>query len=175
MPSCESGFSSSGSQSQSSTRRRMTWTVVRNPARAPRPPGAEVRRASDYGAADEMRAALHGADTLFLMPAAEASNRVRRHTTAIDAAVAAGVRRIVYLSFFGASADNTSTLGRDQRHSEQHIRATQLRWTFLRMNLYMDFHPVDGAGRRVHQRARPQRGGSPRSCATTSPPRRPRS
>src|SRR5467141_532417 len=76
--------------------------VVRNPARAPQLAGAEVRQASDYGAREEMRAALDGADMLFLMPAAEAPNRVEQHKTAVDAAVAAGVRRIVYLSFFGA-------------------------------------------------------------------------
>jgi NAD(P)H dehydrogenase (quinone) len=115
--------------------------VVRDPARAPQIAGAEVRQASDYGAGEEMRAALDGAGTLFLIPAAEAPNRVEQHTTAIDAAVAAGVRRIVYLSFFGASPDATFTLGRDHWHTEQHVRATGLEWTFLRMNLYMDFIP----------------------------------
>lgn len=114
--------------------------VVRDPARAPEL-GAEVRQASDYGSAGEMRAALEGAHTLFLMPAAEAPNRVEQHTTAIDAAVAAGVERIVYLSFVGASADTTFTLGRDHWHTEQHLRAVGVPWTFLRMNLYMDFIP----------------------------------
>jgi uncharacterized protein YbjT (DUF2867 family) len=116
--------------------------VVRNPARAPQIAGAEVRQASDYSAAEEMRAALDGADTLFLMAAAEAPNRVEQHKTAIDAAVAAGVQHIVYLSFFGASPDTTFTLGRDHWHTEEHIRATGLRWTFLRMNIYMDFIPT---------------------------------
>jgi NAD(P)H dehydrogenase (quinone) len=116
--------------------------VVRDPARAPHIAGAEVRQASDYGAGDEMRRALEGADTLFLMPAAEAHNRVKQHKTAVDSAVAAGVQRIVYLSFVGASPDTTFTLGRDHWHTEEHIRATGLPWTFLRMNLYMDFIPT---------------------------------
>jgi NAD(P)H dehydrogenase (quinone) len=116
--------------------------VVRNPARAPQLAEAEVRQASDYGAGEEMRAALDGADTLFLMPAAEAPNRVEQHKTAVDAAAAAGVRRIVYLSFFGASPDTTFTLGRDHWQTEERIRATGLAWTFLRMNLYMDFIPT---------------------------------
>jgi len=115
--------------------------VVRAPARAPRLAGAEVRQASGYGAGEEMRAALEGADVLFLMPAAEAPDRVEQHRTAVDAAVAAGVGRIVYLSFFGAAPDATFTLARDHWHTEQHIRATGLPWTFLRMNLYMDFVP----------------------------------
>src|SRR4051794_27649863 len=115
--------------------------IVRDRARAPEIAGAEVRQASGYDAKEEMRAALEGADTLFLMPAAEAPDRVEQHTTAVDAGVAAGVRRIVYLSFFGAAADATFTLARDHWHTEQHIRATGLPWTFLRMNLYMDFVP----------------------------------
>jgi uncharacterized protein YbjT (DUF2867 family) len=114
--------------------------VVRDPARAP-DVGAEVRQASGYGAGDEMRAALEGAHTVFLMPAAGAPDRVALHTTAVDAAVAAGVQRIVYLSFVGASADNTFTLGRDHWHTEQHIRTTGIPFTFARMNLYMDFIP----------------------------------
>lgn len=113
--------------------------VVRDARRAP--DGGEVRVASDYGAADEMRAALAGADTLFLMPAAETADRVALHVRAVDAAVAAGVERIVYLSFFGAAEDATFTLARDHWHTEQHIRATGVAWTFLRMNLYMDFIP----------------------------------
>ena len=116
--------------------------VVRDPSRAPRVDGAEVRRASGYGAGDELRAALEGADVLFLVPAAETPDRVEQHGTAVDAAIAAGVRRIVYLSFFGAAADATFTLARDHWATEEHIRATSLRWTFLRMNLYMDFVPT---------------------------------
>ena len=86
--------------------------VVRDAKRAPRLAGAELRVASDYGAGDEMRAALEGVETLFLVPAREAPDRVLQHTTAVDAAVAAGVRRIVYLSFLGASPTSTFTLGR---------------------------------------------------------------
>ena len=115
--------------------------VVRDLSRAPQHPGAEARQASRYGAADEMRAALAGAHTLFLVPAAETADRVEQHKTAVDAAAAAGVHGIVYLSFFGAAPDATFTLARDHWHTEQHIRARGLTWTFLRMNLYMDFIP----------------------------------
>ncbi len=115
--------------------------VVRDPTRAPSLDGAEVRQASGYAAGEEMRRALEGADTLFLIPAAEAPDRVEQHRTAVDAAVAAGVRRLVYLSFVAAAPDTTFTLGRDHWHTEEHIRATGLPWTFLRMNLYLDFIP----------------------------------
>src|SRR4051794_9466312 len=102
--------------------------VVRDASRAPA--GADVRVASGYHAHDEMRGALAGADTLFLIPAAEAPDRVAQHKTAVDAALAAGVRRIVYLSFLGASPDATFTLARDHWATEEHIKATGVTHTF---------------------------------------------
>jgi uncharacterized protein YbjT (DUF2867 family) len=114
--------------------------VVRDAARAP-DLGAEVRVASRYGALDEMRTALEGADTLFLVPAEESADRVEQHKTAVDAAVAAGVRRIVYLSFVDASPDATFTLVRHHWETEEHIRGCGVAWTFPRMNLYLDFVP----------------------------------
>ena len=97
--------------------------------------------ASGYGAGEEMRAALQGAHTLFLVPAAEAPDRVDQHRAAVDAAAAAGVQRIVYLSFLRAAPDATFTLARDHWHTEQHVRAAGPAWTFLRMSLYLDFIP----------------------------------
>jgi NAD(P)H dehydrogenase (quinone) len=113
------------------------YSVVRDASRAV----GEHRVAADYGASDEMTAAFAGADTVFLVPAAENADRISQHRAAVDAAVAAGVPRLVYLSFFGAAPDATFTLARDHWATEEHIRATGLRWTFLRMNLYMDFIP----------------------------------
>ena len=113
--------------------------VVRDPARAPA--GFEARAASGYGAREEMRAALEGADTLFLVPAEESPDRVDQHRTAVDAAIAAGAGRIVYLSFVGAAADATFTLARDHWATEEHIRASGAAFAFARMNLYLDFLP----------------------------------
>jgi NAD(P)H dehydrogenase (quinone) len=115
--------------------------VVRDRNRAPHLPGAEVRVTSGYAAADDMRAALADADTLFLVPGTEAPDRVEQHKAAVDAAVAAGVRRIVYLSAIGAAPDATWTLVRQHWQTEEHIRAAGVASTFLRMNLYMDFIP----------------------------------
>jgi NAD(P)H dehydrogenase (quinone) len=114
--------------------------VVRDPARAPEL-GAEVRAASRYGAFDEMRAAFEGCDTVFLVPAEESLDRVEQHKTAVDAAAAAGARRIVYLSFVDAAPDATFTLVRHHWETEEHIRASGLAFTFPRMNLYLDFIP----------------------------------
>jgi NAD(P)H dehydrogenase (quinone) len=114
--------------------------VVRDPTRAPGL-GAEVRGASSYGAADEMRTALEGVDTLFLVPGEESEDRVDQHRTAVDAAVATGVSRIVYLSFVAATPDSTFTLGRHHWATEEHVRTAGVPFTFLRMNLYLDFLP----------------------------------
>jgi NAD(P)H dehydrogenase (quinone) len=113
--------------------------IVRDAARVPAV-GAEVHEASSYGARDEMRAALKGVDTLFLIPAKESADRLQQHFTAVDAAVDAGVKRIVYLSFI-RRGDSSFTLGREHFATEDHIRESGLAWVFPRMNLYMDFIP----------------------------------
>jgi NAD(P)H dehydrogenase (quinone) len=115
--------------------------IVRDPGKAPAVDGAEIRTASGYIAGDEMRAALEGAHTVFLIPARESAIRVAEHISAIDAVVAAGVEHIVYLSFVGAAPDATFTLARDHYATEQHIRSTGTPYTFLRMNMYMDYIP----------------------------------
>jgi len=112
--------------------------LVRDPARAPALDGATVVRA-EYG--DAAPAALTGVDTLFMVSASESADRVDRHRAFVDAAVAAGVGRIVYLSFYGAAPDATFTLARDHWATEEHIRGTGLPHTFLRDNMYADFMP----------------------------------
>jgi NAD(P)H dehydrogenase (quinone) len=123
--------------------------IVRDLSRAPELEGAEVAQASNYEAHDEMEAALKGAQTLFLASGEEARNRVEQHKGAVDAAKAAGVERIVYLSFYGASPDTAFTFGRDHFHTEEHIKASGLSYAFSRDNIYLDFVPFfagpDGA------------------------------
>jgi uncharacterized protein YbjT (DUF2867 family) len=120
--------------------------LVRDPERAPHLSGADVRQAA-YGQ-DGCVEALTGADTVFMVSAHEAADRVDQHRAFVDAAVAAGVRQIVYLSFVGASATSGFTLGRDHAATEEHIRASGLEWTFLRDNFYAEILPrfADDAG-----------------------------
>ncbi len=114
--------------------------VVRDPSRAPAYDDVEVRQAA-YGEREASVAALQGAETLFMVSAAESADRIGEHRAFVDAAVEAGVRRIVYTSFVGAAPDATFLLGRDHWITEQHIQASGLAWTFLRDNLYADFLP----------------------------------
>ena len=85
-----------------------------------------------------MQRALAGVETFFMVSAGEAADRVRQHVDTIDAAVAAGVERIVYLSFVGAAPEATFTFARDHWWTEEHVRASGVCATFLRDNLYLD-------------------------------------
>jgi uncharacterized protein YbjT (DUF2867 family) len=115
--------------------------VTRDPSRAPALDGADVVGGASYADGEAMRRAFDGADTVFLVSAAEDLDRVSLHRNAVDAAVAAGVERIVYTSFAAARADTVFTFGRDHFHTEEHIKATGVGWTFLRDNIYLDFMP----------------------------------
>jgi NAD(P)H dehydrogenase (quinone) len=114
--------------------------VVRDPAKAPALPGAHIATA-DYGDGPAVRTALTGAHTVFMVSAAETADRVQQHLTFIDAAVPAGVQRIVYVSFFGASPEATFTLARDHWATEEHLRSVGITHTILRDNIYADFTP----------------------------------
>ena len=112
--------------------------LVRDVGRAPDLDGAlPVRAAYADRAASE--AALAGVETLFMVSAAENEHRLAEHRAFVDAAAAAGVRHVVYVSFFGAAPDATFTLARDHAATEQHLGDSGMAWTFLRDNLYLEF------------------------------------
>jgi NAD(P)H dehydrogenase (quinone) len=117
--------------------------VVRDAARAPALEGVEVvENPGGYPDAAGFTAALDGVDTVYLVSGAEAIDRVQQHFSAVDAAAAAGVRRIVYTSFVGAdNPEPTFTLVRHHGLTEERIRATGVRHTFLRHSMYADFVP----------------------------------
>jgi NAD(P)H dehydrogenase (quinone) len=114
--------------------------LVRDPARAPRLAGTTTALAS-YDDGDALRRGLTGLDTVLMVSASEDPDRIRLHRTFIDAAVAAGVRHLVYTSFYGASPDATFTHVHDHAATEQCLRDSGLQWTFLRDNMYADFLP----------------------------------
>lgn len=115
--------------------------LVRDPQRAPGLPGAAVTRITGYADQADAERALAGVTTLLMVSGEEAADRLDQHRRFVDAAAAAGVRHVVYTSFFGAAADCTFTLGRDHYATEQHLRASGMEWTFLRDNFYLDFLP----------------------------------
>ena len=114
--------------------------VVRDAARAP-DLGAEVAEAQ-YRDGPAMRAAFEGAETVYLVSASESADRVVEHVSAVDAAAAAGVQRIVYVSFMGAAPDAVFTFARDHAATEERIRSTGLAHVFLRSCMYAEYVPL---------------------------------
>jgi uncharacterized protein YbjT (DUF2867 family) len=112
--------------------------AVRDTARAERfaQHGVEVRR-GDYANPESLPAAFAGADQLLLVssndPTADATSL---HRAAIDAAVAAGVKRILYTSHQAAAPDNPFSPGRDHFATEQFLAASGIAWTSLRNGFY---------------------------------------
>ncbi|MBY6313639.1 MULTISPECIES: SDR family oxidoreductase [Nocardiaceae] len=111
--------------------------LVRDIGRAPAIPESAVEQCS-YDDADASIRTLRGVDVLFMVSGSESATRLDEHRTFVDAAAAAGVRHLVYTSFFGAAPDATFTLARDHFHTEQHIVASGIGHTFLRDNFYAD-------------------------------------
>lgn len=112
--------------------------IVPDGVQAPELPHSERVTMRGYGDFDSMKAAAAGVETLFLVPIREHPERARLHATAVDAAVAAGVKRIVYSSFLGAGPQATFTLARDHYATEEHIRSTGIAFTFLRGSAYLE-------------------------------------
>lgn len=146
--------------------------LVRDPARAPRLPGAEVIRA-DLGDAEAMRAGLDGARTLLLVSAGESPDRQTLHEVPVRAAAAAGIERVVYTSFLGAAPQASFTYARDHAHTEVAIRDAGLALTALRDSLYADIvpHLVEPMGPCVGRPGRAAAPGSPARTWRGSPPR----
>jgi NAD(P)H dehydrogenase (quinone) len=115
--------------------------VVGDREAAPRLAGAEVTEAS-YHDTGGMRRALTGARTLFLVSAEASPDRLQQDVAAVDAAVDAGVERIVYVSVLSAAANATFNRARDDFDTEEHARATGVSCTFLRPSLYFDLLPT---------------------------------
>jgi NAD(P)H dehydrogenase (quinone) len=114
--------------------------AVRTPERAPQLPGATAV-ACHYDRPEQVRRALAGVETVLMVSGSETPDRVEQHRTFIDAAADAGVARLVYVSFSGASPTATFTLARDHGATEEHLRASGLTAVVLRDNFYLDFLP----------------------------------
>ena len=110
---------------------------VRDPARAAARLGAGIQRAvGDFEDVASLRAALDGADALFLATANHP--RQAEHERAIlDAAAAAGVARVVKLSAVGAQAGSPLAFWDHQGRAEEHVRRSGILAVILRPSFYM--------------------------------------
>jgi len=76
-------------------------------------------------------------DVLLLVSASDPGRRVPQHAAVIDAAKAAGVRRIVYTSILRADT-TTIALAPDHKATEELIRASGIPFTMLRNGWYTE-------------------------------------
>lgn len=114
---------------------------VREPEHAPALPGAEVVR-MDYGDAATLGPALQGVDRALVVSVyGPPGARARDHERVFEAAAAAGVGHVVYLSFQGASPDSRFPMSVDHFLSERFLAASGVRWTALRDAFYLDLLP----------------------------------
>ena len=91
----------------------------------------------DYDRPETLATAFAGADTVMFVSGSEVGRRVPQHTAVVDAAVAAGVRRVVYTS--APHADTTAlVVAPEHRATEALLAASGLVTTVLRNNWYTE-------------------------------------
>lgn len=111
--------------------------LVRDPDRAPDLPHTEVVRA-EYDHVPRCVAALEGIDTVFMVSIVDGAERLTAHQDFVDAAVQAGVRHVVYLSFVGADEHAASIYPREHGATEAYLAATDLDTTIVRSNYFAE-------------------------------------
>jgi uncharacterized protein YbjT (DUF2867 family) len=100
--------------------------------------GARVRP-GDFDAPADLERGFEGASQLLLVSSnarAYGGDTLAQHRSAIAAAKAAGVRRIVYTSHMAASADSAFPPMHDHAATEELLRSSGLAWTALRNGFY---------------------------------------
>lgn len=110
--------------------------LTRSPEKLDRP-GVTVR-AADFDDPTTLATAFEGVDELLLVSTDAVGSRVEGQRRAVEAAKAAGVRRVLYTSVVDPSDDNPAAVTPDHVATERGLRESGLRWTFLRNNLYAD-------------------------------------
>jgi len=99
--------------------------------------GVEVRYA-DYDKPESLADAFGDGDTMLLISTLSVGRREAQHRRAIDAAVKAGVRHIVYTSSGGAHPDNPAIVIPDHVGTEKALHECGVAFTILRDSLYAE-------------------------------------
>lgn len=121
--------------------------VVRDPAKAA-DLGVGVRQA-DYGDPLALEAAFTGLDTVLLISSSSMGTRQAEHDHVIQAAVRAGVRRLVYTSLLHAEHWGIP-FAEDHLATERWLRASGLAFTILRNGWYWENHTAGLAQALAH-------------------------
>ncbi len=99
--------------------------------------GVIVRRA-DFTDPAALPAAFEGAERLLIISTDIIGQRVALHKAAIDAAVAAGVKHIVYTSAADADPNSSAPIQMDHGLTEAALAASGVAWTALRNGYYAE-------------------------------------
>jgi len=100
--------------------------------------GPAQGRFGDYNQPESLAEAYAGLDRLLIIPTLEPGKRAAQNVAAIDAAVRAGVKHIVFMSTAGARQEEEPALSASYWRGEQRLIATAPAWTILRMNFYAE-------------------------------------
>jgi NAD(P)H dehydrogenase (quinone) len=97
-------------------------------------------RFGDYDRPESLAQAYAGLDRLLIIPTLEPvpGKRGAQNVAAIDAAVRASVKHIVFMSAAGARQEEEPALSPTYWRGEQRLIATAPAWTILRMNFYAE-------------------------------------
>ena len=101
--------------------------------------GAEVRKA-DFSDPASLASAFQGVDRLLLISTDSLApgQRLSQHKAAIDAAVKAGVKHVVYTSMLKPEPGCAVTFAPDHFGTEQALEKSGLAWTILRNSWYAE-------------------------------------
>jgi NAD(P)H dehydrogenase (quinone) len=115
--------------------------VTRNPGKleAFSRQGVQVR-AGDFNDMPGLTTAFAGIERLIIIPTSDLQPgaRVRQQRAAVQAAVAGGVRHLIYISTVSARPDPKNELFDSHFATEQCLIGSGVPWTLLRMSVYTD-------------------------------------
>lgn len=101
--------------------------------------GVDVRR-GDFDDPQALTKAFADTDVLMIISTDRIGARVEQHRRAVEAAVKAGVNRIVYTSVVSMQGgEGASPIAADHRATEQIIREAGVPYTFLRNSFYAEY------------------------------------
>jgi NAD(P)H dehydrogenase (quinone) len=96
-------------------------------------------RSADYDDPTSLQGAYQDTDTLLLIPSlALVEQRINQHFNALEAARAAGVKRVVFASFACAKPTSKFYVAPFILYAEAKLQLSGLDWTILRDGMYLD-------------------------------------
>ena len=110
--------------------------LARDAARAPRGLVSASLATGDLARPDSLRQALHGCRWLLIVPP-DGPQMPALLAGLVDAAMAAGVRRIVKVSAMLAREDPPESFGIEHAEADAHLRGSGADWTVLRPSFFM--------------------------------------